>query len=103
MDKRQFILSKVKTGISKIDSEAKIILFGSRARNDANEDSDWDFLILTHFPVTRELKNKIYDELFETELETEEVLTGIIQNINSWSGYSKTPIYNNILKDGIEI
>lgn len=78
-------------------------MFGSRARNDANKDSDWDFLILTHLPVTRELKNKIYDELFETELETEEVLTGIIQNINSWSGYSNTPIYNNILKDGIEL
>jgi predicted nucleotidyltransferase len=103
MDKRQFILSRVKSGISKIDSDAKIILFGSRARNDASKDSDWDFLILTQFPVTRDLKNKIYDEFFETELETEEVLTGIIQNINSWSDYSKTPIYNNILKDGIEL
>jgi len=103
MKKRQFIISRVKSGISKIDSKAKIIMFGSRARNDANKDSDWDFLILTHLPVTRELKNKIYDELFETELETEEVLTGIIQNINSWSGYSNTPIYNNILKDGIEL
>jgi predicted nucleotidyltransferase len=103
MNKRQFIISRVKSGISKIDSKAKIIMFGSRARNDANKDSDWDFLILTHLPVTRELKNKIYDELFETELETEEVLTGIIQNINSWSGYSNTPIYNNILKDGIEL
>jgi predicted nucleotidyltransferase len=103
MKKREFLLSVVKSRISKIDSEAKIILFGSRARNDAKKESDWDFLILTHFPVTRDLKNKIYDELFEIELETEEVLTGIIQNINSWSDYSKTPIYNNILKDGIEL
>ncbi len=103
MGKREFILSEVKSRISKIDSNAKIILFGSRARNDANKNSDWDFLILTHFPVTRDLKNKMYDELFETELETEEVLTGIIQNINLWSEYSKTPIYKNILRDGIEI
>ncbi len=103
MKKREFILSAVKSRISKIDSEAKIIFFGSRARNDAKKESDWDFLILTHFPVTRDLKNKIYDELFETELETDEVLTGIIQNINSWSGYSNTDIYNNILKDGIEL
>ncbi|HSO85637.1 MAG TPA: nucleotidyltransferase domain-containing protein [Draconibacterium sp.] len=103
MNKREFILSTVKSRISKIDSEAKIILFGSQARNDAKKESDWDFLILTHFEVTRELKNKISDELFETELETDEVLTGIIQNINSWSDYSNTPIYNNILKDGIEI
>ena len=103
MDKRKFILSTVKSRISKIDSEAKIILFGSRARNDAKKESDWDFLILTHFAVTRELKNKISDELFETELETDEVITGIIQNFNSWREYSNTPIYNNILKDGIEL
>jgi uncharacterized protein len=103
MDKRKFILSTVKSRISKIDSEAKIILFGSRARNDAKKESDWDFLILTHFPVTRELKNKISDELFETELETDEVLTGIIQNVNSWSEYSNTPIYKNIIRDGIEL
>ncbi len=103
MDKRKIILSADKSRISKIDSEAKIILFGSRARNDAKKESDWDFLILTHYVVTRELKNKICEELFETELETGEVITGIIQNINSWSEYSKTPIYNNVLKDGIEI
>lgn len=103
MDKREFILSTVKSRISKIDSEAKIILFGLRARNDAKKESDWDFLILTHFEVTRDLKNRISDELFETELETDEVLTGIIQNFNSWREYSNTPIYNNILKDGIEL
>jgi hypothetical protein len=31
----------------------------------------------------RTFRNKIYDELFELELETDEVLTGIIQNIES--------------------
>ncbi|KAF0237367.1 MAG: DNA polymerase beta domain-containing [Prolixibacteraceae bacterium] len=103
MDKRNFILSMVKSRICKIDSKAKIILLGSRARNDAKKESDWDFLILTHFAVTRELKNRISDELFETELETDEVLTGIIQNFKSWEDCANTPIYSNILKDGIEI
>lgn len=103
MDKREFILSAVKSRISKIDSDARIILFGSRARNDAKNESDWDFLILTHYTVTRDLKNEISDVLFETELETDEVLTGLIQNINSWPDYANTPLYNNILKDGIEL
>jgi predicted nucleotidyltransferase len=103
VEKREFILSAVKSRISKIDSKAKIILFGSRARNDAKKESDWDFLILTHFAVTRELKNKISDVLFETELETDEVLTGIIHNINLWTEYANTPIYKNILRDGIEV
>ena len=103
MNKQNFIISTLKKRISRIDPQVKIILFGSRARNDARKDSDWDFLILTKLSVNRELKNKISDELFETELETDEVLTGIIQNINLWPEYSNTPIYKNIIRDGIEV
>lgn len=103
MDKRDLIITSIKRRISKIDPNVKIILFGSRARNDANKNSDWDFLILTQLPVTKDLKNRMNDELFETELETDEVLTGIIQNFKLWSEYSNTPIYKNILKDGIEV
>ncbi len=86
-----------------MDPNAKIILFGSRARNDAKKDSDWDFLILTEATPDRVFRNKIYDELFELELETDEVLTGIIQNLDSWNEYSNTPIYQNILQDGVEV
>jgi predicted nucleotidyltransferase len=103
MATKEFIISSVKKRILVIDPEVRIILFGSRARNEAKKESDWDFLILTHFPVTRDLKNKISDELFETELETDEVLTALIQNAKTWKYYSKTPIYRNILKEGIEI
>jgi len=103
MNKQNFIISILKKRISRIDPQVKIILFGSRARNDARKDSDWDFLILTKLSVNRELKNKISDELFETELETDEVLTGIIQNLNLWQEYSNTPIYKNIVRDGIEV
>lgn len=101
MNKREFILSAVKERIAKIDPAAKIILFGSRARNDAKKESDWDFLVLTQIPVTRDLKNKISDELFETELASGEVLTSIVQNKKVWTEYSNTPIYKNILRDGI--
>lgn len=103
MTKKDIILSKVKKRIKNVDPRARVILFGSRARNDAKKNSDWDFLILTESNPDREFRNKIYDELFESELETDEVFTGIIQNIESWNEYSKTPVYQNIVKDGIEI
>ena len=40
------ILIKVKNAILKIEPSAEIILYGSRAREDFHEGSDWDFLIL---------------------------------------------------------
>jgi uncharacterized protein len=103
MTKRDIILSTVKQRIKTVDPKAKIILFGSRARNDAKKDSDWDFLILTEATPDRTFRNKIYDEFFELELETDEVVTGIIQNIESWNEYSNTSIYQNILRDGVEL
>jgi len=103
MTKKDIILTTVKKRIKSVDPKAKIILFGSRARNDAKKDSDWDFLILTEATPDRTFRNKIYDELFELELETDEVVTGIVQNIESWNEYSNTPIYQNILRDGVEV
>jgi len=103
MDSNRYILSKVKQRIKVIDPDAKIILFGSRARDDFREDSDWDFLILTRSVVTQGFRNKISDSLFETELETDSVLTGIVHNFDLWESYSGAPIFINISKDGIEI
>ena len=103
MDSNKHILSKVKHKIKKIDPDAKVILFGSRARDDYHKDSDWDFLILTKLLVTQDLKNKISDSLFETELETDSVLTGMVQNFDYWSTLSNAPIFKNIAKDGVEI
>lgn len=103
MDKKQYKLSVVKKRIRTVDPNARILLFGSRARNDASPDSDWDILSLTDFEVDRILRNRIYDELFETELETDQVLTGIIQNKEQWEEYKSTPIYQNVSQDGIEL
>ena len=103
MNIKQHILSSVKNRILRIDPEAKVILFGSRARDDFHSDSDWDFLILTKGKTSRSLKNKISDTLFEAELETDQVFTGIVKNFEVWSTYAGSPIFNNISKDGIEI
>ncbi len=103
MRDKQGILKKIKSKIEIIDPNARVILFGSRAREDNNEDSDWDFLILTDLNITRELKNRFSDAMFDAELETGEVLTGIVQDFNSWDNYSNTPIFRNILAEGVEI
>ncbi|MCD6239500.1 MAG: nucleotidyltransferase domain-containing protein [Thermotogae bacterium] len=39
----------------------KIILFGSRARGDYKEDSDWDFLIIVNEELNRKEKRAILE------------------------------------------
>ncbi len=43
MEKEQ-LLQKVKQTIQRIDPQAEVILFGSRARGDARPDSGWNCL-----------------------------------------------------------
>ncbi len=44
---RKTLFKKVKEVVYNFDPQAKVILFGSRARGDHRKDSDWDFLVLT--------------------------------------------------------
>jgi len=94
---------QVKETIKRFDPEARVILFGSRARGDSGKFSDWDFLILTSLEVNEFLKSQIRSELIDTELDAEEVISTLIFSESQWKKYLLTPLYRNILKEGIEI
>ncbi|MGB0932246.1 MAG: nucleotidyltransferase domain-containing protein [Chitinophagales bacterium] len=93
----------IKKEIIQIDQEAQVILYGSRARGNYREDSDWDFLILTSFEVTEKEKRKIRDKLFEIELQTDAILSSIIESQQGWLNYKVTPLYYNISKEGLQL
>ena len=100
---KEWITYQVKECVRKIDPEAKVILFGSKARGDAKNDSDWDFLILTSKRVNEKLKRTIREKLIDTELEAEEVISTIIYSKKSWPNYKNTALFENISAQGIEI
>lgn len=97
------ITESVKRSVRSIDPDARVILFGSRARGDANSFSDWDFLILTSIKTDEKLKRKIRTELIDTELLAEEVISSLIYSQEQWEDYVYTPLYQNISKEGIEL
>ena len=100
---KEILFSRVKKKVKAIDPKADIILFGSRARNDAKEDSDWDFLILTTLHITNELRQLILRNIMELELESEQTLSILIRAKNEWDSYNVTPLYKNIAQEGIRI
>jgi uncharacterized protein len=100
---KKILFSQIKEKVKAIDPKADIILFGSRARKDAKEDSDWDFLILSTLPVTNELRKLVLRNILDVELESEQTISVLIRAKNDWDSYNVTPLYKNIAKEGIAI
>ncbi len=97
------LLASVKARVLQIDPKAEVILYGSQARGDAHAESDWDFLILLSIQDTEVVKRQIRDALFEVELETDEIISTIIENKAHWEDFKVTPLYQNIEAEGIAI
>lgn len=103
--KREIILQKVKATVQQIDPQAEVILFGSRARGDAREDSDWDFLVLTDYQLNDKGKYALVDTVFEqVELTTGEVTTLILHEKAEWyTKFKVTPLFQHIVEDGVAV
>ena len=94
---------QVEAAVKSIDPAAKVILFGSRARQEAQEESDWDFLILTQLAINPELVDEIRTKLYFLELEAEQVISSVIEQKDKWEDFLNSEFYQNVQQDGIEI
>ena len=83
--------------------DADVILYGSRARGDANEYSDYDILVLVDQPVNIALKDRILSRVYPLELETEAMLTVVTYDRRQWesSPYREMPFHKNVERDGV--
>jgi predicted nucleotidyltransferase len=86
-----------------MEPDAEIILYGSRARQDSDTQSDWDFLILLGGPVSDERIDKIRHRLYEIEWECDEVLCSIVRNRKEWDSpvFKSIPFHQNVELEGI--
>jgi predicted nucleotidyltransferase len=80
-------------------------LFGSRARGDFRDDSDWDILILIEEDkVTNEIEDKFRDGLYDIELEAGQIISTFIYPKEFWmSSLRYSPLYENVNRYGIKL
>ncbi len=99
------IASLIKSKIYKKNPDAEVILFGSHARGEAHNDSDWDILILLNsVTVDRRTEKEYREELFDIEIEIGQPISTFVFSKNDWeSTHSITPLYQNIKQDGISL
>lgn len=106
---------KIRVVVEKFAEESKkiygvklqgIILYGSCARGDFEEDSDIDILVLLDVPadeINRERK-RILDVSDRLDLDYDVVLAPVFQNYQLYEKYRAVSVfYQNIQKEGVRI
>ena len=99
------ILAQIKKIVRKQDPTAKIYLYGSRARGTANDNSDWDLLILLNRDnIPLELEQEITYPLYDLEFDTGKIISPIIYTKKDWNTkYKVTPFYHNVMNEGKQL
>lgn len=80
---------QMKQLVKQVLPSAEVYLFGSRANNAAQNDSDWDLLILEDGEVTRDLRNKVFDVLYPYSTEIEAFIHFTLANKQEWQSHPR--------------
>lgn len=94
-------IKKLATNVLPVGSS--IFLYGSRARGDFHDYSDWDLLILLD---KENIENSDYDLLYEFNklgATMDEIFVPIVYTKKQWEQRRGTDFFNNVENDKIEI
>src|SRR5680860_697270 len=93
MKTRNKILQQIKKVVKSVEPKSEIILYGSRARGDEREDSDWDLLILVPYTADLKEEQKFRHKLFDVELEFDQAISTLVKSRKEWeSKFRVTPL-----------
>ena len=100
------ILKEIKAAFLSIEPDAEVYLFGSRARGNNREDSDWDILVLLPGKVDGKRKENIWNAVFEIELKNNFTSSIAVRSKDLWENnliYHETAFYNNLSEEMVLI
>jgi predicted nucleotidyltransferase len=83
---------------------SKVILYGSYARGDYNNNSDVDIMILVDLSneEIKKLENAVFDIAFEIEIITGVDISPIIKNVSQYEYWEEVlPFYRNVREEGV--
>ena len=83
---------------------SQIILFGSQARGDAHDGSDWDLLLLLQDKKSwSDAFDKYAFPFVELGWQNNTEVNPLIYTFDEWSQRQNTPFYYNVENEGIRI
>ncbi|MFA5650301.1 MAG: nucleotidyltransferase domain-containing protein [Proteiniphilum sp.] len=99
---REYVLQAIREEVQKSAPGAMTVLFGSRARGDFGDESDWDVLVLLD---KERLESSDYDRvsypLYELGWKLDEKISPKLYTFSDWLKRSFTPFYKDVEEEGI--
>lgn len=84
-----------------LPKDAHLLLYGSRARGDYNDGSDWDLLILLNRPQEESDFQNIAYPIMELGFDMGEFFSVQTYSQDEWDSMSFLPYYKNVEQDKI--
>ena len=100
-NKEKEVIKRFKAEVAKVlgDRLDRVVLFGSRARGDAEEDSDFDFLVIVRTPDNED-KKKIREITAQLSIERDTVVTALVTSSRDFVEERYFYLHENIQKEG---
>jgi len=103
-EKRTKIIKMIRDTIREAEPTAQIILYGSRARGDAREDSDWDVLAIVDKPrLSLKDRGDIQYPIWDKGLSIGEEINVFSYTKRQWEQAPPSLFKYNVLKEGIQL
>ena len=104
MVEKEDMIKAMRNVLNGIDPTVQAILFGSRARGDAEEDSYWDVLVLINKPrVSLSDYDKYSYPLRELGWDMDEIINPVLFSTKEWDENHFTIFNHNVRNEGIAI
>ena len=101
---RDEVLDLIRNTVRAVEPDAQIILYGSRARGDARDDSDWDVVILLNKPpMPHHERYEIACDLWDKGFDIGEEINARVYTIDQWNSAPPSLFKYNVKEEGIQL
>lgn len=101
---KETLIPLLRHSIRVVDPGARAYLFGSRARGDFSDESDWDVIIITQTQISAIKEMEFRKALYQLSLNSDELISTFVFDQEHWNkNYSLANFRNAVMQEMVLI